>query len=370
MEKKETIFTTITRLSNQHNAINLGQGFPNFDPDPRMVEIMHNLSALNVHQYAPMKGNLELIERIIEMTTHFYQRAIGQENVLVTAGATQAIFTTITALVDQGDEVILFDPAYDCYETPVLLRKAKSIRVNLDFPSYQIDWEKVESMITKNTRMIILNNPHNPSGATFTGHDIERLKDLVQKHPRIVILSDEVYEYISFEKHESLNLHEELYNRSVIISSFGKTLHLTGWKIGYLIAPKHLMDEVVSVHQYNVFSVNSFSQSVLAKFIDLKDIESLGTFFEKKKKIFLDQIKASRFKILDTGGTYFQLLDYSEISDDSDNEMALKMISEFGIASIPVSGFYKDGSDNKVLRFCFGKDDDTLIKAANILCQI
>ncbi|MCB0476535.1 MAG: aminotransferase class I/II-fold pyridoxal phosphate-dependent enzyme [Crocinitomicaceae bacterium] len=370
MEQKETIFTTISRLAQEYNAINLGQGFPNFDPDPRMVNILKELADQKVHQYAPMKGNPKLISRILQLTDHFYQRKLTPENVLITAGATQAIFTAITALVNNGDEVIMFDPAYDCYETPILLQGGVPVRINLTFPQYRIDWEMVEAKLSTKTKMIIVNNPHNPSGATFTESDLDQLENILERYPKLIVLSDEVYEYISFQPHLSCHNREILRKRSVIVSSFGKTLHITGWKIGYMIAEKQLLDQITQVHQYNVFSVNSLCQEAISKFIEIDEVEALSSFFKDKKQLFLSRIQNSKFKILPSGGTYFQLLDYSNISDESDGEFALKLIKEYGLASIPVSGFYKDKSDHKVLRFCFGKDDESLIKASEILCQI
>lgn len=370
MKSEETIFTRITQLANQHKAINLGQGFPNFDPDPKLVEIIKELAGKAIHQYAPMQGNSKLINKIQDLTSTFYHREITPQNVLVTAGATQAIFTTISALISKGDEVILFDPAYDCYDPPIRLRGGQAIHLNLTFPEFKINWELVRSHISTKTKLIILNNPHNPSGAIFTESDISELKKLLFEYPNLLVLSDEVYEYISFDKHLSMNLYPEIRERAIIISSFGKTLHLTGWKIGYILAEEELLKKIIHVHQYNVFSVNSFSQEVIAHYLDLAEVAELALFFQTKKDQFLNTIAASRFKIIETKGTYFQLLDYSRIESISDGEMALKLIERYGIASIPVSVFYKDQSDNKVLRFCFGKDNETLKNAAEILCQI
>lgn len=370
MKGKETIFTTITRLANEHNAVNLGQGFPNFDPDPRMVEIIKSIAGEKIHQYAPMPGNPKLMIKIMELTQKFYSREISPENILITAGATQAIFTSILALVNKGDEVIIFDPAYDCYDLPVELAGAKSIHLNLTFPDYRIDWDLVRSRINEKTSMIILNNPHNPSGAVFDENDIKELVSILEMNPNVKVLSDEVYEYISFSNHFSLNKVESIRDRCIMVSSFGKTLHLTGWKIGYLVASKELMSKIKPIHQFNVFSVNSLSQEVIARFLDFDDVRDLSNFFQDKRDLFLNSIKESSFEIIPTGGTYFQLLSYKNISDISDSDMALQLIKENGIASIPVSGFYHDKTDNKVLRFCYGKDDETLLKAARILCQI
>lgn len=370
MDKGETIFTTITRLANQYNAINLGQGFPNFAPDPRLVKIIQEVAGENIHQYAPMTGSPKLIDRIIELTMEFYNRKITAQNLLITAGATQAIFTTILALVQKDEEVIVFDPAYDCYELPIKLSGAQPIHLNLTKEDYRIDWNQLYNTITESTRMIIFNNPHNPTGSVLSQEDFIELQKLADKYPNLLFLFDEVYEYISFEKHLSVNLYPDLYERSIIVSSFGKTLHLTGWKIGYLICEESLLSKIKSIHQFNVFSVNSLSQEVIARYLDFNEIHQLSNFFHKKRTCFLDAIKGSSFKIIPTGGTYFQLLDYSEISNESDQEFAQKLIVDHNIASIPVSGFYRDNSDLKVLRFCFGKDDETLIKAGEVLCRI
>lgn len=370
MEQKETIFTTISRLAQEHGALNLGQGFPNFEPDPRMVQIVKSLASEKVHQYAPMGGNPMLIQKIVQLTKKFYNRDIEADQILVTAGATQAIFTTITALINAGDEVIMFDPAYDCYETPILLRKAHPVRLNLTFPEYQINWEEVRNKVNSKTKMIIINNPHNPSGATLKEEDLDQLEVLLEEYPQLLVLADEVYEYISYKKHFSVHHRRLLRERSIIVSSFGKTLHITGWKIGYLISDEKWLKEIASVHQYNVFAVNSLCQVAIARFIDLEEVANLSQFFADKRALFLNSITNSRFKIIPSGGTYFQLLDYSNISQEADNDMAMRLIKEYGIATIPVSGFYKDQSDHKVLRFCYGKDDESLIQAGRILCQI
>jgi methionine aminotransferase len=370
MEKKETIFTTITKLSNEYDAINLGQGFPNFDPDPRMVEIIKSIAGKNIHQYAPMPGNPKLIEKIIGLTDHCYNRKIDTENVLITAGATQAIFTIIAALVEKDDEVVIFDPAYDCYDPPIKINGGKAIHVDLTFPNYRINWEEARQVISEKTKLIILNNPHNPSGAVFENQDILELERILNDFPNLLVLSDEVYEYISFQPHLSLNKFPSIRNRAIIVSSFGKTLHLTGWKIGYIVAETKLLKEIIQVHQYNVFAVNSICQEAIAQFIDFEMVDTLADFFKAKRAIFIKSLETSNFKILNSGGTYFQLLDYTDISDISDNEMALKLIKEHRVASIPVSGFHLNKTDNKVLRFCYGKDDQTLIQAGEKLCQI
>lgn len=370
MKSEETIFTKITRLANQHNAYNLGQGFPNFPPDARMTEILGEISNEAIHQYAPLKGNPSLIERIIEMTQVFYKRSISSQNVLVTAGATQAIYTTINAFIKEGDEVIVFDPAYDCYDPPIRWNGGVPIHLNLSFPDFKIDWNQVLNHISKKTKMIILNNPHNPSGSVFTENDISVLKEIIKNHPDLIILSDEVYEYISFEKHLSLNRYKDLAERSIIVSSFGKTLHLTGWKIGYIISTPKLLDPILNIHQFNVFSVNSLCQAAIAKYIDFDEIKNLAEFFLEKKQKFLDSIQSSKFRIIPSNGTYFQLLDYTAISDKSDTEMVLELIEKYKVAAIPISGFYQDNTDHKVLRFCFGKDSNTLQEASKILCRI
>jgi methionine aminotransferase len=366
-----TIFTTMSKMAADYNAINLSQGFPNFPIDPILEEIVRSKTGENVHQYAPMSGLPNLLEKISEMIFNQYNRKIDpSSSLLVTAGATQAIFTTIQALVHKNEEVIILDPSYDCYESPVILAGAKPIRIPLN-DNFLPDWDKIRSSVSDKTRLIITNNPHNPSGTVWKKEDIIELEKLVLDFPNLVILSDEVYEFISFEnKHISANTSEILKDRSVIVSSFGKTFHITGWKIGYVVAPEFLMKGIKKVHQFLVFCVNSLAQASLAEYMNHIDVSTLGRFYQEKRDAFREQLKNSRFELLPCEGTYFQLGSYVNISDESDVDFAKRLVIEHGVATIPLSVFNVNGDDRKILRFCFAKDDKTIQQATEKLCKI
>jgi methionine aminotransferase len=366
-----TIFTTMSKMAADYNAINLSQGFPNFPIDPILEEIVRSKTGENVHQYAPMSGLPNLLEKISEMIFNQYNRKIDPaSSLLVTAGATQAIFTTIQALVHKNEDVIILDPSYDCYESPVILAGAKPIRIPLN-DNFLPDWDKIRSSVSDKTRLIITNNPHNPSGTVWKKEDILELEKLVLDFPNLVVLSDEVYEFISFEnKHISANTSEILKDRSVIVSSFGKTFHITGWKIGYVVAPEFLMKEIKKVHQFLVFCVNSLAQASLTEYMNHIDVSTLGRFYQEKRDAFREQLKNSRFELLPCEGTYFQLGSYRNISDESDVDFAKRLVVEHGVATIPLSVFNANGDDRKILRFCFAKDDKTIQQATEKLCKI
>ena len=366
-----TIFTTMSKMAADYNAINLSQGFPNFPIDPILEEIVRSKTGENVHQYAPMSGLPNLLEKISEMIFNQYNRKIDPaSSLLVTAGATQAIFTTIQALVHKNEDVIILDPSYDCYESPVILAGAKPIRIPLN-DNFLPDWDKIRSSVSDKTRLIITNNPHNPSGTVWKKEDILELEKLVLDFPNLVVLSDEVYEFISFEnKHISVNTSEILKDRSVIVSSFGKTFHITGWKIGYVVAPEFLMKEIKKVHQFLVFCVNSLAQASLAEYMNHIDVSTLGRFYQEKRDAFREQLKNSRFELLPCEGTYFQLGSYVNVSDESDVDFAKRLVIEHGVATIPLSVFNANGDDRKILRFCFAKDDKTIQQATEKLCKI
>jgi methionine aminotransferase len=366
-----TIFTTMSKMAADYNAINLSQGFPNFPIDPILEEIVRSKTGENVHQYAPMSGLPNLLEKISEMIFNQYNRKIDPaSSLLVTAGATQAIFTTIQALVHKNEDVIILDPSYDCYESPVILAGAKPIRIPLN-DNFLPDWDKIRSSVSDKTRLIITNNPHNPSGTVWKKEDILELEKLVLDFPNLVVLSDEVYEFISFEnKHISANTSEILKDRSVIVSSFGKTFHITGWKIGYVVAPEFLMKEIKKVHQFLVFCVNSLAQASLAEYMNHIDVSTLGRFYQEKRDAFREQLKNSRFELLPCEGTYFQLGSYVNVSDESDVDFAKRLVIEHGVATIPLSVFNANGDDRKILRFCFAKDDKTIQQATEKLCKI
>lgn len=368
-----TIFTVMSALANQHNAINLSQGFPNFKSDQKLIDLVSNAMNSGFNQYAPMAGSIELRVAIANKFDRLFNTSYNPDSeITITAGATQAIFTIISAFVKPNDEVIIFRPAYDCYEPAIELNGGKTISIQLQAPKYQVDWNEVKQKINSNTKMIIINTPQNPSGTVFSKEDMMKLQELLSGTD-IILLSDEVYEHIIFddEKHQSACLFSDLKSRSFIVASFGKTFHNTGWKLGYCCAPKELMQEFQKVHQFNVFCVNHPMQKALADYLqEPENYLQLSDFYQQKRDLFLSLIQESRFKIHPAKGTYFQILDYSEITNESDIDFAKRLTIEHKIASIPMSAFNENGLDNRVLRFCFAKTDDTLKQAADILNHI
>ncbi|OCB74123.1 methionine aminotransferase [Flavobacterium glycines] len=366
-----SIFTVMSKMAAEHNAINLSQGFPNFPVDEKLTEIVARLAKEDIHQYTPMAGYPPLMTKIANLVNRSYQRNIEPETeLLVTTGATQGIFTTIQALVENQDEVIVLDPSYDCYEAPILLCNAKAIRVALN-DDYTANWENIEAACTSKTKMIIINNPHNPTGKILNESDIEALENLLEKFPEIILLSDEVYEYITFEeKHISVHTRPQLRNRAVVISSFGKTFHITGWKIGYVVAPEQLMKEIKKVHQFLVFSVNSLAQAAISEYLDSVSIDEISIFFQQKRDYFRELLSKSRFELIPCEGTYFQVVSYKAISDENDVDFCKRLITEHGVAAIPISNFYENGKDLHLIRFCFAKDNATLEEAARRLCNV
>jgi methionine aminotransferase len=366
-----SIFSVMSQLANQHGAINLSQGFPNFPEDERLLTISERIVNANIHQYTPMAGLTLLMEKIAFQTKKQYDRSVTiATEMLITAGATQGIFTTISTFVSAGDDVIILDPSYDSYEPSVLVAGGKPVRVSLH-DDYTPNFNKIEDAITSNTKMIIINNPHNPTGRVWTENDFVALEDILEKHPQILILGDEVYEYITFSQpHISFNTREKLKDRTIIASSFGKSLHVTGWKIGYLIAPEKLMYEIKKVHQFLVFSVNSFSQHAIASYLDVVDFNEISKMYQRKRDLFQSLLKDSRFELMPCDGTYFQVVNYSGISTQNDVDFAKELITTHGVAAIPISVFYNDATDRHMLRFCFAKTDETLIAAAEKLNKI
>jgi len=366
-----SIFTVMTQMATEHNAINLSQGFPNFPVDKRITDIVAKLATQNVHQYTPMSGFPPLLEKIATLTQQSYHRTVNpKEDILITAGATEGIFATIQALVDANDEVIILDPSYDCYEAPILLSNAKPIRISLN-DDFTPNWEIISAAVNNNTKLIIINNPHNPTGKTWTETDFLQLEKLVDFFPNLIVLSDEVYEYITFEQpHISIHHRPKLWNSSITVSSFGKSFHITGWKIGYVIAPEYLMKEIKKVHQFLVFSVNSISQVAISEYLDLVDVYSLGNFYQQKRDFFRNLLKETKLQLLPCEGTYFQVASYADISNDDDLTFTKRLVTEFGVATIPISTFYANKKDTKCIRFCFAKDDTTLIKAAERLMKL
>ena len=368
-----TIFTIMSGLANKHKAINLSQGFPNFKSDQKLIDLVSKAMNSGYNQYALMPGNMELREAIAKKFDLLYGSSYHPESeITITAGATQAIYDVITAFVRADDEVIILKPAYDCYEPSIRINGGKPVSIQLEAPNYQVDWNEVAQKMSSKTKMIIINTPHNPSGTIFSEADMLKLQELT-KNSNIIVLSDEVYEHIVFdgEKHQSACLFPDLKSRSFITASFGKTFHNTGWKTGYCCAPKELMEEFQKIHQFNVFSVNHPVQKGLADYMqDPNTYLGLPEFFQAKRDLFLNLIKDSRFQFKPSQGTYFQVLDYSKITQEYDVDYAKRLTIENGLASIPLSVFNENKLDNKVLRFCFAKTDDTLKQAADILNKI
>ena len=367
------IFSIMSSLANTHNAINLSQGFPNFKSDETLINLVSKAMNSGYNQYAPMSGNIELREAIAIKFDLLYNSTYNPETeITITAGATQAIYTIISTFIRPEDEVIIFRPAYDCYEPAITLNGGKTISIQLEAPNYKVDWNAVARRVTSKTKMIIVNTPHNPSGTVLSKADLLQLQKITEGS-HIIVLSDEVYEHIIFdgEKHQSACLYPKLKNRSFITASFGKTFHNTGWKIGYCCAPKTLMDEFKKAHQFNVFCVNHPMQKGLADYIKTPNhYLELSQFYEEKRNFFLSLIKESKFKFTPAQGTYFQVLDYSEITKEYDVDFAKRLTIKNGLASIPLSVFNNNSLDNKVLRFCFAKKKETLEKAAQILNKV
>ncbi|WAC39851.1 methionine aminotransferase [Pedobacter sp. SL55] len=368
-----TIFTVMSKLAADHQAINLSQGFPDYGTDEKLVAAINQAMKDGFNQYAPMAGYLPLREHIAEKTEQFYNAKYNPETeITITAGGTQAIFTAINTFITAGDEVIIFEPAYDCYAPAIKLLGGLVKPFELQAPNYKIDWEMVKKLFTANTKMIIINSPHNPTGSILRKEDIDALIKLT-KDTDIIILSDEVYEHIIFdgEQHQSLALYPELAQRSFIVASFGKLLHTTGWKIGYRLAPAKLMAEFRKVHQFNVFSVNTPMQVGIANYLKSSNIyQEIPVFFQQKRDFFQQLLKETKFELLPCKGAYFQCVSYRHISDEKDTDFAQKLVTDFGVATIPLSAFYTKNVDHKVLRFCFAKENSTLEKAVEKLKKL
>jgi len=365
-----TIFATMTALAQEHGALNMAQGFPDFACSPILIERVNHYMNAGLNQYAPMAGVMALREKIAQKTEELYSAIYNPETeITVTPGATLAIYAAISSVVREGDEVIILEPAYDCYLPAVELNGGRAVFAELKFPNYQIDWDEVRKLITFKTKMIIINTPHNPTGMTFSALDMQKLQKLTENSD-ILILSDEVYEHILFDglEHQSVARYPKLAQRSFIISSFGKTYHNTGWKMGYCLAPETMMKEFRKIFQFMVFSVNTPIQYALADFMgDRDEYLKLRDFYQAKRDLFQKAVKGSKWKILPCQGSYFQMLGYEKITHETDQEYARRLVREHKIAAIPPSSFYRKANDNHVLRFCFAKEDDTLLKAAEIL---
>ncbi len=369
-----TIFTKMSGMAKKYEALNLSQGFPDFEGSSELHALVGRYIQEGNNQYAPMQGALTLRQAIADKTKKLYGVDYNVENeITVTAGATQAIFTAITACISKDDEVIVFGPAYDCYEPAIQLCGGITKFINLEAPDYKLPLDKLVGQISHRTKMLIINSPHNPTGAVLTHEDMLQLQTIL-KDTNIIVISDEVYEHIIFDgaNHRSIVSYPELAKRAFVISSFGKTYHITGWKIGYCIAPRTLRKEFQKVHQFNVFSCNHPVQLALAEFMQKEDeYTGLLAMYQKKRDVFIKGLHGSKFKFVPTTGTYFQLLDYSQIDSIPDIEMAEKLVKDYGIAAIPISVFYKNPpEEDRMLRFCFAKGEETLLRACEILKSI
>jgi len=365
-----TIFTQMSALANEVGAINLSQGFPNF---PLAEGLRHsfekNLSE-NVHQYAPMMGIISLRETLSTLIQKSYNRRLSPDNILITAGATQAIFTIIQAFVHPNDEVIVIDPAYDCYRPALDLVQAKTHHIHLT-DKFELDLNQIEQKLNGKTRMFIINNPHNPTGAVFPKKQLDVLVRLLEKHPNCIVLSDEVYEFINYtDENVSLNNYPSLFNQLITVSSFGKSLHITGWKVGYLTANDALITEIKKVHQFLVFSVSHFAQAAINDYLQTFDVQTLSAFYLEKRNNLQKWIQQSKFDLIPCNGTYFQTIDISDVTDMKDVEYAIWLTKNVGLATIPLSVFYAENPKTNYLRLCFAKDEITINKAGELLCQI
>ena len=371
-----TIFTVMSALASEQGALNLSQGFPDFDGPEALLQAVNAHMRSGQNQYPPMAGVAALREAIATKVLDLYGLACDADTeITVTAGATEALFCAIAAVVHAGDEVIVLDPAYDSYDPVIRLQGAVPVHVPLLAPTYRIDWDRIEAAITANTRLLILNSPHNPTGMVMDENDIAALSALCAKYD-IYLIGDEVYEHMVFDRARHLSLcgYAEIYARSFVISSFGKTYHVTGWKVGYCVAPPALTTEFRRVHQYVTFTVNTPVQLGIADFLRQhpEHHQQLPAFYQAKRDLFCELLQGSRFTVVPSQGTYFQLLGYDAISAESDVSLARRWTCEQGIASIPISVFYQnpEACRHRALRFCFAKDDDTLAKAADILCRL
>ena len=368
-----TIFTTMSALATEHQAVNLGQGFPDFPMPEALRDGVSKAMRDGFNQYAPMPGYGPLREKLAEKAHTLYGAAVDPNTeITITPGGTYAIYTALTTLVHPGDEVIVFEPAYDSYIPNIELNGGVAVTIPLTYPEYRIDWEEVKRRITAKTKAIVLNSPHNPTGTVLTDLDIVALRGIVASNPELYIVSDEVYEHLIFDglPHLSMLRYPDLRARSFVCFSFGKVYHCTGWTLGYCIAPPDLINEFRKVHQFNVFTCFAPAQVALAEYLDNKEgYLLLGSFLQKKRNLFLSLMQGSRFEFLPSHGSYFVCAKYGKISDQSDSEFAIRLIKKAGVATIPVSAFYRNGDDHKVVRFCFAKKEETLRAAAQRLVE-
>jgi methionine aminotransferase len=367
-----TIFTVMSGLATEYNSVNLGQGFPDFPMSDELTSLVNKAMKDGYNQYAPMPGWLPLREAIADKISILYNRQIDpSKEITITPGGTYAIYCALTTILNQGDEVIVLQPNYDSYVPNIQVNGATAVLVDLDLPGYTVNWKKVAAAIGPKTKAIILNSPHNPTGSVLSENDIEELRKLVA-NTNIFIISDEVYEHIIFDgvPHQSILRYPDLYQRTFVCFSFGKVFHCTGWKLGYCVAPPELTREFIKVHQFNAFSTNSPMQVAMATYLrNSETYTSLSSFFQKKRDYFIDAMKQTRFNLFHSSGSYFICASYENISDEHDMDFCIRLTKEAGVTTIPVSAFYKSGKDDKVIRFCFGKNESTLERAIEKLVK-
>ncbi|HZJ59487.1 MAG TPA: methionine aminotransferase [Chitinophagaceae bacterium] len=368
-----TIFTVMSALATEYNAVNLGQGFPDYNMSEDLISLVHEAMKNGFNQYVPMQGHLPLREALSEKIKFLYKTAVNPDTqITITPGGTYAIYTALTTILQPGDEVIVFEPAYDSYIPTVEVNGAVPVLIDLEFPEYKIDWNKVRQKISRKTRMILLNSPHNPTGAVLSADDINELRSIV-RDKNIFICSDEVYEHLIFDDvpHQSILRYPDLLEKSFVCFSFGKVFHCTGWKLGYCVSSPELTKEFRKVHQFNCFSCNSPMQVGLAKFLSNKDSYlPLSSFMQRKRDYFIKLMQATKFKLLNSHGSYFICGTYGNISDEADKDFCIRITKQYGVTTIPVSVFYRAGTDNKVVRFCFAKKEETLEAAVERLATI
>lgn len=367
-----TIFTVMSALASEYNAVNLGQGFPDYEMSEELTSLVNRAMQQGYNQYAPMQGWMPLRETIAEKIQYLYNTIVDpQTEITITPGGTYAIYSALTAILEPGDEVIVMQPNYDSYVPNILINGAKPVLVDLDLPAFTVNWEKVKAAVTDRTKAIVINSPHNPTGSVLSANDMVQLQKIVEG-TNIFIVSDEVYEHIVFDgaPHQSILRYPDLLQRSFVCFSFGKVFHCTGWKLGYCVAPRDLMKEFIRVHQFNAFSTHSPAQVGITEYLKKRDSYlELPSFFQAKRDYFIKAMKHTRFNLFHSAGSFFVCATYDKLSDEGDKDFCIRMTKEIGVTTIPVSAFYEGGTDNKVIRFCFAKKESTLERAVEKLVK-
>jgi methionine aminotransferase len=367
-----TIFTVMSALASRHNAVNLGQGFPDFEMSQELVSLVNNAMKSGYNQYAPMAGWLPLRERLAEKIQRLHNLSVDPASeITVTPGGTYAIYSSLTAILEPGDEVIVLQPNYDSYIPNITINGAKPVLIDLDLPKFNVNWPRVKAAVNEKTKAIIINSPHNPSGSVFSEADMRELENIVDGTDMFIV-SDEVYEHIIFDgaEHQSILRYPRLFERSFVCFSFGKIFHCTGWKLGYCVAPKELMQEFVKVHQFNAFSTNTPAQVGMAEYLRNADIYlDLPRFYQEKRDFFVNAMKETKFDLFHSAGSFFICAGYDKLSNEADKDFCVRLTKEPGVTMIPVSAFYQSGKDDKVVRFCFGKKKETLERAVEKLAK-